>query len=60
MAYHLGLRTYREPVGRSFRNYYRWYDTETWALVERLLRARPPMELQQGAQRKEAFSLKLR
>ncbi|XP_025661920.1 serine/threonine-protein phosphatase 7 long form homolog [Arachis hypogaea] len=36
-----------------------WYHTESWALVEQLLGARPPVAAQQEAQRKESFTLKL-
>ncbi|RYQ92572.1 hypothetical protein Ahy_B09g098797 [Arachis hypogaea] len=36
-----------------------WYHTETWALVEQLLGARPPVAAQQVEHRKESFTLKL-
>ncbi|XP_057719814.1 serine/threonine-protein phosphatase 7 long form homolog [Arachis stenosperma] len=35
-----------------------WGEMETWALVEQLLGARPPVAAQQAAQRKESFTLK--
>ncbi|QHO02202.1 uncharacterized protein DS421_13g421840 [Arachis hypogaea] len=59
VAYHLGLRAHGNPVGGCLRDFGRWYHTETWALVEELLGARPPVAPQQAAQRKESFMLKL-
>ncbi|RYR11942.1 hypothetical protein Ahy_B04g069445 [Arachis hypogaea] len=59
VAYHLGLRAHGDPVGECFCDFYRWYCTETWELVERLLGARPPVVPQQATQRNESFSPKL-
>ncbi|RYQ82471.1 hypothetical protein Ahy_B10g101057 [Arachis hypogaea] len=59
VAYHLGLRADGNPVGGCFRDFQTWYHTGAWGLVERLLGSRPPAVVQQGAQRTEAFSLKL-
>ncbi|RYR11198.1 hypothetical protein Ahy_B05g079672 [Arachis hypogaea] len=59
VAYHLGLRAHREPVGGCFSDFHTWYGTEAWELVERLLGAKPFAIQQQGAHRKEFFSLKL-
>ncbi|XP_016191699.1 serine/threonine-protein phosphatase 7 long form homolog [Arachis ipaensis] len=59
VAYHLGLRAHGNPVGGCLRDFGRWYNTETWAMVEQLLGARPPVAAQQAAQRKESFTLKL-
>ncbi|QHN97374.1 uncharacterized protein DS421_18g626830 [Arachis hypogaea] len=49
----------RKPRWGCLRDFGRWYHTETWALVEQLLGARPLVEPQQAAQRKESFTLKL-
>ncbi|RYR65197.1 hypothetical protein Ahy_A03g011164 [Arachis hypogaea] len=59
VAYHLGLRAHGNPVGGCLRDIGQWYNTETWAMVEQLLGARPPLVAQQAAQRKESFTLKL-
>ncbi|XP_057747684.1 protein MAIN-LIKE 1-like [Arachis stenosperma] len=59
MVYHLDLRVHGNPVGECFRDFGRWYHTETWAMVEQLLGARPLVAAQQAAQRKESFTLKL-
>ncbi|QHO30742.1 uncharacterized protein DS421_8g235800 [Arachis hypogaea] len=59
VAYHLSLRAHGNPVGGCLRDFGRWYGTETWAMVEQLLSARPPVVAQQAAQRKESFTLKL-
>ncbi|QHN85109.1 uncharacterized protein DS421_16g534470 [Arachis hypogaea] len=59
VAYHLGLCAHGNPVEGCLRDFGRWYHTETWALVEQLLGARPPVTTQQGEQRKESFTLKL-
>ncbi|QHN94139.1 uncharacterized protein DS421_17g598690 [Arachis hypogaea] len=39
----------REPRWGCLRNFGRWYNTETWAMVEQLLSARPPVVAQQAA-----------
>ncbi|RYR00345.1 hypothetical protein Ahy_B07g088477 [Arachis hypogaea] len=59
VAYHLGLRAHGNHVEGCLRDFRRWYGTETWAMVEQLLGARPPVAAQQPAQRKESFTLKL-
>ncbi|QHO48546.1 uncharacterized protein DS421_1g06350 [Arachis hypogaea] len=59
VAYHLGMRVNGEPVGSCFRDFQTWYHTGAWELVECLLGAKPLAVVQQGAQRREAFSLKL-
>ncbi|RYR07959.1 hypothetical protein Ahy_B05g075462 [Arachis hypogaea] len=58
VVYHLGLRAHGNPMG-CLRDFGRWYGTETWALVEQLLGARPPVAAQQATQRKESLTLKL-
>ncbi|QHO24061.1 uncharacterized protein DS421_12g368970 [Arachis hypogaea] len=59
VAYHLGLRAHGNPVGGCLRDFGRWYDMETWAMVEQLLGDRPPVAAHQAVQRKESFTLKL-
>ncbi|RYR61124.1 hypothetical protein Ahy_A04g018251 [Arachis hypogaea] len=59
VAYHLGLWEHGNPVGGCLRDFGRWYGMETWAMVEQLLGAKPPVAAQQAAQRKESFTLKL-
>ncbi|QHO27480.1 Serine/threonine protein phosphatase 7 long form isogeny [Arachis hypogaea] len=39
----------REPRWGCLRNFSRWYHIETWALVEQLLGAKPPVAPQQAA-----------
>ncbi|QHO00495.1 uncharacterized protein DS421_13g406960 [Arachis hypogaea] len=56
MAYHLGLRTHGTPVGGASVTL---VGVVTWALVEQLLGAKPPVAPQQAVQRKESFTLKL-
>ncbi|RYR75487.1 hypothetical protein Ahy_A01g000034 [Arachis hypogaea] len=56
VTYHLGLRANGEPVGGCFRDFYMWYDTGVWELVEKLLGARPP-PIQQQRSTKEGVLL---
>ncbi|QHO40641.1 uncharacterized protein DS421_5g138880 [Arachis hypogaea] len=59
IAYHLRLHAHGEPADGCFWDFHTWYGSETWELVEQLLGVRPPAVQQQGAKRKESFSLKL-
>ncbi|XP_057740615.1 serine/threonine-protein phosphatase 7 long form homolog [Arachis stenosperma] len=59
VAYHLGLRTDGDPVGGCFRDFQAHYHTRAWEMVERLLGAKLLVVVQQGAQRREDFSLKV-
>ncbi|RYR41620.1 hypothetical protein Ahy_A08g038027 [Arachis hypogaea] len=59
VAYHLGLRAHGNPIGGCLHDFGRWYHTETWALVEQLLGAKPLVTAQQAEQRKDSFTLKL-
>ncbi|RYQ93048.1 hypothetical protein Ahy_B09g099305 [Arachis hypogaea] len=59
VVYHLGIRTDGEPVGECLCDFQTWHQRPTWEYVEELLCARPPLPTQQGAQRKESFSIKM-
>ncbi|RYQ92111.1 hypothetical protein Ahy_B09g098247 [Arachis hypogaea] len=59
VAYHLELRTGGKLVGGCLHDFQTWYQRPTWKYMEELLSARRPHGLQQGAQRKNSFSIKM-
>ncbi|QHO36412.1 uncharacterized protein DS421_9g283630 [Arachis hypogaea] len=59
VAYHLGLRAHGNPVEGCLRDFGRWYNTETWAMMLQLLGVRLPVVAQQAVQKNESFTLKL-